>query len=589
MTDTLICAYCFSEQMQSGYCVKCGKKQFDHLSAEALKPGTVLRGNFIVGGMLGAGNFGKTYQALHAQLGKRYVLKELFPEGLVTRDPTTGDVRPLSPMAADRFAQSQQSFIKEAQTLVGIDGEKNPEIVKVYDFFKAKGTAYIVMPFLEGRTLGDIVAEQGALPEPNVLLVLRVLLRALRVAHRAGILHQDVKPENVYMVHERQPVLIDFGNAREQSVFAGRQPGTPGYAPPEQHAGNMGPSGDIYALGATIYACLSAQAPPDAADRVAGEALNPPLSSMRGKVSDLLLDFIDKAMQVRPDDRYASVEDVFSHLRPLLEPKPDWVRLLPDTPLSKRLAQVQRHVEAGRTYALTWNWPTWLLGPVWFLALRMVPVGGGIALLELLLVVLTSFGGEFWFLWLVPLLGFRVAQGLLGTWVLYRELSQFVVQLRTSGAAQADTLTKALATRLKPNAGLASVGLLAGPVAFVGAFALAAFDMEAARAKVAQDIRVDRLMCKMEDHIKATGLPPSRADLALPSEQAGGLIQSYELEDAHILVRLKEPSAIAGRAVRISFDAKLKQYSRCDNVDLPEEWVPATCRPNGRFTPPSCQ
>lgn len=589
MTDNSTCAYCFSQRMHDGHCIDCGKKQFDHLSCAALEPGTVLRGNFIVGKMLGAGNFGKTYRVRHAQLDKYYVLKELFPEGLVARDPATGDVRPMSPTAADRFALSLQSFIKEAQTLAEIDGEKNPEIVKVYDFFKAKGTAYIVMPFLEGRTLSDIVTEQGALPEPNVLLVLRVLLRALRVAHRAGILHQDVKPENVYLVHERQPVLIDFGNAREQSVFAGRQPGTPGYAPPEQHAGSMGPSGDIYALGATVYACLTAQAPPDAGDRVAGEALNPPVSSMRGKVSDLLLDFVEKSMQLRPEDRYASVEEVFTQLRPLLEPKPDWVRLLPDTRLSKQLAQVQRYVEAGRTYALAWSWAPFALGPLWFLAMRMVPVGGAIAVLELLLVVLAAFGGEFWFLWLAPLLVFRLIQGFLGTWVLYRELSQTVVQLRTSGAAQSDALSKALATRLKPNAGFAIVGLAAGPVAFMSAFALAAFDMEAARAKVAQDIRVDRLMCKIDDHIKTTGLPPSRADLALTPDQAGGLIQSYELEDAHILIRLKEPSAIAGRAVRISFDPMQKQYSRCDNVDLPEEWVPSTCRPNGRFAAPRCQ
>lgn len=589
MSDLKTCAYCFSQQVANGHCLACGREQFDHVLHAALEPGTVLRGSYVVGVMLGEGSFGKTYKAHHTQLDKLYVLKELYPEGLVSRHPDTGDVLPISRAVADHLDKSRDSFLKEARTLSDIDGEKNPEIVKVYDFFEAKGTAYIVMPFLEGETLGDIIGQEGALIEQRVLVVLRVLLRALRVAHRAGILHQDVKPENVYMVGNRQPVLIDFGNAREQSVFAGRQHGTPGYAPPEQGAGRMGVSGDIYALGATIYACLTAQAPPDAVDRVAGEALNPTVASMRGKVSDLLLDFVEKAMQLRPEDRYASVDEVFTHLRPLLEPKPDWVRLLPKSRLSAQLARVQSHLEAGRAYALTWNWGPFLGGALWFLAHRLVPVGGAVAVLELLLVVLAAFGGELWFLWLVPLLGFRVTQGLLGTWVLYRDLSQQVTQLRTSGVGQSEALSKALATRLLPNGALALAGLTAGPVAFLGAFALAAFDMEAARAKVAQDVRVERLMCKMEDHIKATGLPPTRADLALAADQAGGHIQSYELEDAHIVVRLKEPEAVAGRALRLSFDPKQKQYNRCDNVDLPPDWVPVSCMAGGRFTPPRCQ
>ena len=588
MKQTLVCAHCFSLQVKNGKCGTCGKEQPDHVADAALAPGTLLRSSYIVGGMLGAGTFGKTYRARHAQLEKYYVLKELFPEGFACRDPDTGEVRPLSGAVSDKLSKSLQSFLKEARTLAEIDGEKHPEIVKVYDFFEANGTAYIVMPFLQGRSLYDRIAQEGALSEANALYVLRILLRALRVAHRAGILHQDVKPENVYLVDDRQPVLIDFGNARDSSMKAGRQHGTPGYAPPEQHGGTMGPGGDVYALGATIYACLTARAPLDAVDRVAGKPLDPSVASMRGKVSDLLLDFVEKAMQLRPEDRYATVDEAFAHLRPLLEPRPDWVRLLPASRLSAQLAHVQTHVEAGRTYALTWNWGPFIGGALWFLAHRLVPWGGAVGVLELVLVVLAAFGGELWFLWLLALLGLRVVQGLLGTWVLYRDLSQHVVQLRTSGVSQADPLGKALAARLKPNGALALVGLVAGPVAFLSSFALAALDMEAARAKVAQDIRVDRLMCKIEAHIKTTGLPPTRAELALPPDQAGGLVQSYALEDAHIVVRLKEPDAIAGRAVRISYDPKQGRHVRCDNVDLPDNWVPPSCRPGGSFKPPLC-
>ena len=582
------CAYCFADAMSAGRCRNCHSEEFDHEKAGALRPGTVLRGSYQVGHMLGAGNFGKTYRARHLQMGKLYVLKELFPEGLVQREAATGRVVAMDRFRADRLALSRESFLKEARTLAEIDGEKNPEIVKVYDFFEANGTAYIVMPYLSGRTLGDRIGEEGALSEPATVHVLRVILRALRVAHRAGILHQDVKPENVYLVDDQRPVLIDFGNARMAGVQAGRQAGTPGYAPPEQRSGAMRENGDIYALGATVYACLTARAPADAPDRVAGTPLSPSIASLRGKVSELLLDFVEKAMQLRPEDRYASIDEVFQHLKPLLAPVQDWVSLLPPSRLSAQLAKVQANLQAGRKYALMWSTPAALLSSLWFLAHRMVPWGLASAAIEIVLVAGLAFAGEFWFAWLLPLVLVRLTSGLLGPWLLYRDLAQHVVQLRASGSSQSESLARALKARMQASPGLVLAGIAAGPVAFFAAFALAELDMEAARAKVAMDIRVDRLMCKIEEHVKATRLPPSKAEIGLSADQIGGLVQSYELEDAHILLRLKEPAAVAGRAIRLSFDPAKGKHTRCENVDLPDDWVPPACRPGGGFVQAKC-
>lgn len=584
----LYCAFCFERSVADGRCERgdCGKLAYDFRAHSALPPGLPLKGTYRVGHVLGAGGFGITYKVKHLELNKFFAIKELFPSSgdraLVARDESDGTtVRATSATAARHFESMRRGFLAEAKVLVDIDGEVNPEIVKVYDFFEANGTAYIVMPYLKGCTLAELVNREGVLDEPGALRVLRMMLRALRVVHRAGILHQDVKPENVYLVDGGTPVLIDFGNARSADLGPGDarpQAGTPGFAPPEQRSGSMSASGDIYALGATMYAVLTGKEPPAAEDRLAGTALNPPVESLTRHVSPLLVQFIDKALQLNPERRFANVDEVFALLKPLLEPRFDWVALLPGAALLRHMQLAQRKLEGGQAYALTWNWRPALLSYFWFLALRAIPLGLGLAALETVCVVGAFFADELWWVWLLPALASRAAQGFLGDWLVFRDLERHVKQLRAGPKPMSpDGVHRALRARLRLQPAMVMLGLACGPVLQCVALFLSQEHQEVVRDKVKASIQVNRLMCKMQQHVAENRAAPTKDQLGLSLEEAGGSISAYQLDDAHLMLTLKSPSEAAGYKVRLEFDPVSGQYVRCMNFSLPSSLVPEIC------------
>ena len=587
------CAYCFSQSVRNSRCENpdCLRPAYDYRAHQALPPGTVLSKKYRIGKMLGAGGFGITYRAKHVAIDRFVAVKEFYPSGIARRDRDEISVVGTPGRGERALATAKDTFLKEAQTLAKLDGQKHPEIVEVFDFFEENGTAYIVMSFLDGETLAERVMEQGALEEANAVHVLRMVLRGLRVVHRAGILHRDIKPDNVFLKGHAQPVLIDFGNASADflgKAGVGVLAGTPGYAPPEQRSGNMSESGDIYALGATLYAVLTNTEPTPADERVAGAPLNPTLESLQGQISPLLCSFLNKSLRLSAKERYQHIDEIFIELKPILEPKADWVSLLPASPLASHMAQVQIRLEGGKAYAAIWNWQPAFLSNLWFLVHRAVPVGLAVTVFEAVCVAGLAFSHTLWFLWWLPLTASRALQGMLGDWLMYRDLEVYVKQLRSTGTSSADALKRALTERVKPNALMGLLGMVLGPVLFLLIFLLAAWDMEAARSKVAADIHVGRLMCKIQDYVKERGLAPTFEDLALPPDQIGGHVAVYELEEANIVLKLKEPDAVAGHRVRLMFNPVKGQHDTCVNMDLPDTWVPDACMGNGRLPPANC-
>lgn len=582
----LWCAHCFERSVVHGRCsrAQCAQPMFDHRAHDALAPGLVLKGSYRMGKVLGAGGYGITYLGRHVELNKFYAIKELFPGGdrpLVRRDAQGGAaVRAVSAGAARIFDTLRGDFLREARVLADIDGERNPEIVKVYDFFEENGTAYIVMPYLQGHTLADQVMRHGALEQADAVHVLRMMLRALRVVHRAGMLHQDIKPENVYLVDGRQPVLIDFGNARGAEPGAdGLRPqaGTPGYAPPEQRSGTMKESGDLYALGATMYAVLTAQCPPDAAQRLAGTPLQPSLQSLARHVPPLLLAFIDKAMRLRVEERFASVDEALALLKPLLEPRLDWIALLKDGALRRHLQGMQRHLEGGKACALQWNWRPALLSYFWFLALRCLPAGLACAALEALCATGALFSQELRWPWLLPVLASRLGQGLLGDWLVHRDLERHVRQLRAGPKpVTAAGVGHALQQRVRLQPSMVALGVGCGPLAVAAAALLAWQQQEAIRLTVSDDLQVTPLLCEMQRRIAADHVAPSKESLGVKLQDLGG-IADFELQEAHVVLTLKQPAAVAMHKVRLEFDKVAGEYMRCVNIDVPQAYAPRRC------------
>jgi serine/threonine protein kinase len=260
---------------------------------------------------LGAGGFGITYRATELLIGRQVAVKEYLPPAIAVRGRDSISVHPIGPRDRVPFDLGVKRVRKEAQALVTFH---HPNIVGLYRFFEANGTAYLVMAFEEGMSLGAILKRHGPITEDEIREVLDPLLDGVTLVHKSGFLHRDIKPDNVVIRRDGSPVLIDFGAARQTAggIHEITQPiVSAGYSPFEQYANasRQGTYSDIYALGATAYACITGHRPTDATDRLAGTRMMSAVDAGKGRYSETLLRAIDRALAVMAEERPQSVEE----------------------------------------------------------------------------------------------------------------------------------------------------------------------------------------------------------------------------------------------------------------------------------------
>ena len=207
-------------------------------------------GPYVLDGVLGAGGMGTVHRGRHTILGTEVAVKELSHP-----DP-----------------EARALFVQEARLLFGL---KHPSFPTVLDLIEAKGKTYLVMDLVRGTTLRALV-DQGCLRGAEAALVGRGVCAALESLHAMGVLHRDIKPENIMLPRGlADPVLVDFGIAARVGG-PGAMAFTPGMASPEQvHGATCGPTSDLYQVGATLYACVTGTAPPDATTRAGDDDLGP--------------------------------------------------------------------------------------------------------------------------------------------------------------------------------------------------------------------------------------------------------------------------------------------------------------------------
>ena len=259
--------------------------------------------------VLGFGGFGMTYLGFDHNLDKGVAVKEFLPDDIAARTDDNSVVPKASQFLGD-FEWGLERFLDEARTLARFD---HRHIIKVFRFFKAHGTAYIVMEYAEGETLSEFLKRRKTLGEADLKAILFPILDGLEEVHEANFLHRDVKPGNIIIRDEdRSPVLLDFGAARQAIGARSRSVTsiiTPGYAPIEQYSsrGDQGPWTDIYALGAVCYHALTGHVPDDATDRVRNDPLVPVAERCVGQASAGFLVAVDLALKVDEGDRPQSV------------------------------------------------------------------------------------------------------------------------------------------------------------------------------------------------------------------------------------------------------------------------------------------
>jgi serine/threonine protein kinase len=271
-----------------------------------------------IDGVLGAGGFGITYRAIHEALENQVAIKEYFPAEWAYRDHNGTTVRanaqgqiPARNGEPPCYEWGLQRFLDEAKILVQIN---HPGVVRVRDYFTANGSAYIVMEYEEGESLSAVLQRGGILPEPELRRLLNDVLPALEAVHGEGYLHRDIKPSNLYVrSHDNHVILIDFGAARQALGRRTRSVTsvvTPGYSPIEQYVTvgeDYGPWTDLYALGAVVYRCICGAPPIEAPGRVLKDPMQPAVEVGAGLYSRGMLQVVDRALAVRPEDRFQSV------------------------------------------------------------------------------------------------------------------------------------------------------------------------------------------------------------------------------------------------------------------------------------------
>ncbi|MDZ8137697.1 MAG: protein kinase [Nostoc sp. DedQUE04] len=270
---------------------------------------TLLNNRYQVIQVIGAGGFGETFLAedVHMPSRRRCVIKQLKP--ITNNDPQT-------------YQLIQQRFEREAATLEYL-GESSHQIPKLYAYFSENGQFYLVQEWIHGQTLTKIVEAKGFESETAVRQILLSLLSVLDYVHSKGIIHRDIKPDNIILRSvDNKPVLIDFGAVKETIRSVVNSPGyptrslvigTPGYMPSEQAVGRPVYATDIYSLGLTAIYLLTGKHPQElVTDLKTGEIL---WQQHVPNVSSQLAAVLNQAIKPHAGDRYSTASKMLYALQ----------------------------------------------------------------------------------------------------------------------------------------------------------------------------------------------------------------------------------------------------------------------------------
>ena len=287
---------------------------------QALRVNSTLQGGkYRIIEKLGQGGFGITYLAENTLLLGKVAIKEFFFKEYCNRDDSTSRVTIPTSGNREIVERFKQKFIKEARTIFSLN---HPNIVRILDVFEENGTAYYVMDYIEGESLGDMVKRRGAIPEAEALGYVKDAASALEYIHSKNINHLDIKPSNLVLRHDDGKVLvIDFGVAKQyDAVTSEGTTTTPvgishGYSPAEQYRKNgvqaFSPQSDVYALAATLFKLLTGNTPPEAME-IQDDGL--PVAELQEKqISRPVISAIAMAMKGR-HERTQSVAEFISNL-----------------------------------------------------------------------------------------------------------------------------------------------------------------------------------------------------------------------------------------------------------------------------------
>lgn len=329
---------CFGcmEEIPGYPCHNCG---FDPTQTTApnyvLPYGTILDGRYLVGNMLGRGGFGITYIGFDLMLQRKVAIKEYYPSGQVSRITTIStDLQWLDSEQPDQLREKGiRSCLREARKMAKIGDI--PEVVRVLECFQENDTAYIVMDYVDGKTLMSVLREQGPMTWDQAKGIFLPAISAMEEVHQAGMVHRDISPDNL-MLTKKGVRILDLGAAKDLGINNGASSELVvkgGFSPLEQyaHQGGSGPWTDVYAMAATMYHCLTGVIPPAAVDRSQEDTMDWALLKARG-VPNYVITALQNAMKLTVRERTQSMAELLRQCRsnstgrskpkPVPEPEP---------------------------------------------------------------------------------------------------------------------------------------------------------------------------------------------------------------------------------------------------------------------------
>lgn len=331
---------------------------------------TLLNNRYQVIQVLGAGGFGETSLAedTHMPSRRRCVIKQLKP---IVINPYN-------------HKMMEQRFQREAATLE-ILGRSSDQIPELYAYFAENGEFYLVQEWIQGQTLTEIVESKGYESEKTVREILLSLLSILNYVHSQGIIHRDIKPDNIILrADDHKPVLIDFGAVKETIRTVANSPkhltqsmviGTPGYMPSEQAVGRPVYATDIYSLGLTAIFLLTGKHPPELKTNLqTGEIL---WQEHAPHVSPQLAKVLTQAIQPHAGDRYSTASKMLYDLKSLsdISPKSHTVATVSLSPAATSTKQTQVISPPPTVPSRNWQKPTLI-----FASLLLGGLMGGVAI-----------------------------------------------------------------------------------------------------------------------------------------------------------------------------------------------------------------
>ncbi len=270
-----------------------------------LELNTFLRDRYRIEKQLGKGGMGAVYLALDTVLQTKVAVK-------INQNPRE---------------EGREQFLQEARLLAAL---RHPNLPRVIDYFVIEDSQYLVMDFIPGDDLGTIVKRDGKQDVDNVISWARQLGKALSYLHsqEPPVIHRDIKPGNIKITPKGEVILVDFGIAKSsdatQETSTGAKGLTPGYSPPEQYgSGRTGHYSDQFGLAATLYNVLTNEKPVDAVERLLGQATLKPIHDLNPEVPPHVEQVIEKALSIKPEDRYSSILEFVQELGKSSTPSPD--------------------------------------------------------------------------------------------------------------------------------------------------------------------------------------------------------------------------------------------------------------------------